>query len=182
MHPQLQSLLDQFEAASARLHRLVGAHDGAAWSRRPPSGGWSAAECVAHLNLTSEGLLGVLNDGLDRARAVGGTAPARFRRDLIGWLVWRASREGSRMKSRTGALFAPRLAGEIPDFAADFDRYQEAQVACVRSADGLPIQRVTIVSPFDSRVKYSLYSALTILPAHQHRHLAQAERALEATG
>ena len=36
-----------------------------------------------------------------------------------------------------------------------------------------------IVSPFDGRLRYNLYSCLTILPAHQHRHLWQAERVLE---
>jgi hypothetical protein len=32
-------------------------------------------------------------------------------------------------------------------------------------------------SPFSDKLKYSVYSALTILPRHQHRHLLQAERA-----
>ena len=34
----------------------------------------------------------------------------------------------------------------------------------------------------DRRIRYSLYSAFTILPAHQHRHLAQAERAATVAG
>jgi len=48
-----------------------------------------------------------------------------------------------------------------------------------READGLPVDRIRIASPFDARLKYSLYAALTILPRHQHRHLWQAERVLE---
>ena len=50
-------------------------------------------------------------------------------------------------------------------------------IAGVRQADGLPIDDVKIVSPFDDRVKYNLYAALTLVPRHQHRHLLQAERA-----
>ena len=34
-----------------------------------------------------------------------------------------------------------------------------------------------MVSPFGPGLRYSVYSAFTILPAHQHRHLQQAERA-----
>jgi hypothetical protein len=45
-----------------------------------------------------------------------------------------------------------------------------------RDVDGLPVDRIKITSPFDARLKYNLYAALTILPRHQHRHLWQAER------
>ena len=47
----------------------------------------------------------------------------------------------------------------------------------MRAAQDLPIDRVKMASPFDGRVKYNLYAAMTIVPRHQHRHLLQAERA-----
>jgi hypothetical protein len=47
----------------------------------------------------------------------------------------------------------------------------------VHEAEGLPLHRVKIVSPFNARVRYNLFSALSILPRHQHRHLWQAELA-----
>ena len=46
-----------------------------------------------------------------------------------------------------------------------------------RQADGLPLDRILVESPFDARVRYNLYSALVMLPRHQHRHLDQAEAA-----
>jgi hypothetical protein len=57
----------------------------------------------------------------------------------------------------------------------DFDALQGEQVALVHAADGLPVDRVRIVSPFDARMKYSAYSALFVLPRHQLRHVEQAE-------
>jgi hypothetical protein len=63
--------------------------------------------------------------------------------------------------------------------AAEFDRLQDEQMELVRQADGLPLGKLKIVSPFGPGFKYNLYSAFTILPAHQHRHLQQAERAWE---
>jgi hypothetical protein len=59
----------------------------------------------------------------------------------------------------------------------EFRVLQEEQMALVRASDGLAIDRVYIASPFDARARYSVYSAFVILPRHQHRHLAQAERA-----
>ena len=38
----------------------------------------------------------------------------------------------------------------------------------------------SIISPFDSRLKYNLYACLRIIPAHQRQHLSQAEAVIRA--
>ena len=58
----------------------------------------------------------------------------------------------------------------------EFDHLQTAQLESVARADGLPLERVRVTSPFNARVRYNLYSCFTILPRHQHRHMWQAER------
>jgi hypothetical protein len=63
---------------------------------------------------------------------------------------------------------------------AEFDRLQEEQIAFVRQADGLPLGRVKIISPFNARLRYNLFACFSILPRHQHRHLRQAERAWQS--
>ena len=65
---------------------------------------------------------------------------------------------------------------------ADFERLQSEVIACVSAAEGLPIDNVKLASPFDARVRYNLYAALTLVPRHQHRHLLQAERAAGVAG
>ncbi len=47
-------------------------------------------------------------------------------------------------------------------------------------ADGFPLGRLWIISPFDPRIRYNAYACLTILPAHQHRRLWRAEQARAA--
>jgi len=65
--------------------------------------------------------------------------------------------------------------GAIAEIRATFESLQAEQIAILQAADGLPLQKVRINSPFDPRVRYNLFSALTILLRHQHRHLWQAE-------
>lgn len=179
MHPQLQALVDDFGSARERLHRLQATVPADQWARRPAEGSWSMAECVAHLNLTSQAYVGPLREALARGRAADGAAPAHFRRDPLGWLVWRAVRPEARMKVKTSASFVPTADASAAEIAAEFDRLQDEQIALVRQADGLPLNKLKIVSPFGPGFKYNVYSAFTILPAHQHRHLQQAERAWE---
>jgi hypothetical protein len=178
MHAQLAEIIEEFEAATEHLRRLEAGYTNEEWLRRPVEGGWSAAECVAHLNLTSEAYIGLLDEGLRRARELHQQAPPRFRRDVVGWLIWRSVRPEARMRAKTSPGFIPVAADDKVKLRADFERRQREQIAFVRAADGLPIHLVKIGSPFAERVRYSLYSGFTILPAHQHRHLAQAQRAL----
>jgi hypothetical protein len=177
MHPQLQELLDQFTSARERLHRLAAALPAEGWTQRPAPDSWSPAECVAHLNLTSRAFVTQLRDAVREARGVGGAAPARYRRGVVGWLLWKATGPGQGMKVPTAPKFVPQATAPAAELVAEFDRLQEEQMELVRSADGLPIHRIRVTSPFQARVKYNAFAALSILPNHQHRHLEQAERA-----
>jgi DinB superfamily len=180
MHPQLQAVADQFTSARERLHRLAQTVPADRWAQRPPSGGWSPAECVAHLNLTSLAFIPEIRQAIGEAHRLGGPAPSRYRRGLIGWLLWHAVAPGKGMKVKTAASFVPSAEAPMAETIAEFDRLQDEQMELVRLANGLPVHRVKVPSPFDKRVKYNAYAALTILPNHQHRHLQQAEQAWAA--
>lgn len=180
MHPQLQALADETQAATERLRRLADRVPAERWSERADPDRWSVGECVAHLNLTSEAYLPLVREGLERARAQGGGAPARYRRDLLGWMIWRASAPGGGMKVKTSASFVPTADQPKDEMVARFHRLQDELLALIRDGDGLPLHRVKVRSAFDPRVSYNLFATLTILPRHQHRHLQQAEGVRDA--
>jgi hypothetical protein len=179
MQAQLQAVADGLLAARARLHRLADATSPESWSRRADPDRWSAGECVAHLNLTAIAFLPLIRRGLEQAAAIGGVVPTRFRRDLAGWMLWRTAGPPVRFRVRTAAQFVPSGSEPLAQLLATFDRLQDEQLDAVARADGRPIHRVKIASPFDPRLRYNLYACLTILPPHQERHIWQAERVLE---
>lgn len=176
MRVELQAVVEEFESALARLHALRDAVTADAWSRRPAPERWSVGECVAHLNLTSSAYVPLLRAGLGEARTSGHAAPRRYSRDVTGWLLWKGAGPPVRMKVKTTAPFVPRGDRPPAELVDEFERLQREQVALTREADGLPIDRVRITSPFNTRVRYNVFAALTILPRHQHRHLWQAEQ------
>lgn len=181
MHPQLADVAAGLERARDRLHALTDALPPERWARRADPARWSVAECVAHLNLTSRAFLPLIRAALAEARALGGPAPARHRRDPVGWmlahLVGPLPRLGGRRLGRiaTPAPFVPT--GDLPRDAVvrEFDALQDDLLAQVRAADGLPLSRVRVTSPFDARARYNLYACLSMQAPHQHRHLQQAE-------
>jgi hypothetical protein len=178
MHQQLQELRAEFQSASERLHRLRNSASADAWQRRPAEDSWSAAECIAHLNLTSEAFLPKLQEAVATAGSRRSSDPPRYRHGFLGWLIWRMSRPTTRVRVKTGASFVPHADIPADNLVAEFERLQASLLSLLEQADNLPIHRVRIRSPFDERVGYSAYSAFRILPTHQHRHLQQAERAL----
>ena len=180
MHAQLQSIVSDFESVSARLQRLTDSLSDTLWLARPTERGWSAAECVAHLNRTGEEFLPIIRKALGEASPLTAGSTRRFRRDAFGWLLWRIMPPPVRLvRSRTTAQFMPADDLDCGHLVATFQQLQLEQVQCVEAADGLAIDQVFIASPFNERARYNLFSCLSILPRHQHRHLWQAERAIQ---
>lgn len=177
MHPQLQPLLGQLESATARASALAASVDDAAFRARPANGGWSAAECIAHLNLTTLAFLPRLDAALATARSGFGD-DRRYRSGVVGALLaWSLDPSRIRFRFRTSAGFVPEITGAGDDVAGEFERLQRELAARIERASGLHLNELRIASPFDARASYNPYAAFRILLAHERRHLRQAERA-----
>jgi hypothetical protein len=130
------------------------------------------------LNLTSQAFLPSLRTGISQARQLGIAGSVNYRRDLAGWLLSKVLAPPARFRTRTSQPFVPRQVESLESLVRKFDRLQAELVALVQEADGLPVDRIKIVSPFNARVRYNIYSSFVIIPIHQHRHIWQAEQAM----
>ena len=180
MHAELSAIEQEFESALVRLHELRTKVPPDVWKRRPTPERWSPGECVAHLNLSSASMVPLVQAGIETARHRGASAPARYRRDVVGWLLWKGLGPGKGFKTKAIPAWVPSGDRHPDELVAEFERWQREQIALVRHADGLPIHAVKITSPVDARARYNVFAALSILARHQHRHLWQAEQAARA--
>lgn len=180
MHEQVASILAEYEASLDRLRRMRSAIAPDVWARRPAPDRWSPAECITHLNLTSQAFAPLLRQGIEEARREGGPIPSRYYRDVMGWLVSKASGPSRLFRTKTAPAFVPTSNRPIDELVAEFEWLQRDHIACVKAADDVPLHKVRIRSPFEARVQYTLFSALSMIPGHQQRHLSQAQAA--ATG
>lgn len=182
MHPQLTAITRDLRDAQARFDRLLAATPAERWRIRAREEAWSVAECVAHLNLTSAAMVPRLRAAATEARSIGGEAPVRFRRSFLGFAI--SSTQGPLFRFagmrfgrvKTAPAFVP--GGELPreQLAREFGAWSREELALLVDADGLPIDRVRIESPFVKGARYDAYSGLLLLGRHKHRHLEQAER------
>lgn len=176
LHPQVQRIEQELAAATTRAARLVDRTPEPDFTRAPAAGHWSIAECLEHLNLTTRAYLPLIDDALQVGRLFATGSPRRYRRDLTGWLLCRMAEPPYRLRTTTRPRFMPAGLGSRGEMLSEFVRLQQELTIRLHRTPGLNLARIRIVSPFDGRLEYSLYSCFRILPAHQRRHLWQGEQ------
>jgi hypothetical protein len=177
MNGQMAAIIDDLEAASRRLRELRRSLPHDAWSERPGPRRWSPAESIAHLNLSSAAILPCLREAAQAARASGAPVRPRYRLDAMGWLLRKLVGPKGRLKLTAPRPFAPDDCETVDCLVARFEALQAELIAIAHEAEGLPLDAVSLVSPFDARIRTNLYAAFVLVPRHQHRHLEQAARA-----
>lgn len=174
--PQLAQVKEELLLARERARVLCKGLDEARWASRPSPAQWSVGECLTHLDITSEQFIPLLDQAIRDGRARKVEGPPPFGLGLVGWALLKFIEPPYKMKTKTAPAFEP---ARLESMAATLDRFaylqQEVQARIDRSA-GLALDRLTLISPFDRRVKYNLYAAFRLIAAHQRRHLWQAEQ------
>ena len=146
--------------------------------KQPEEGGWSAAECLEHLTLTTESFTRKLRRAIDETT----TRPAREREEhtwagrIYLWFVeppvWR--------KISTTAKFVPTAPVSRDVLLARFEKAHRELIQLIEETDVIDRIRVKVPAPAWKRLRISLLDALAALCAHDRRHLWQAERACGA--
>ena len=167
-----QELLDARERARKVAEGLRPDH----WGAPPPAGGWSIAECLMHLNITSERYVPLLDEALRSLRTRGLLADGPLRRDFIGYLLSRFLEPPVRLRVATAPPFRPGQIDPLHEVLERFDYLQGELLVRLERGAGLALDRQPVVSAFNVRLRYNLYAAFCVLTAHQRRHLWQAER------
>lgn len=179
MQSQLDNIRQEFDAQTERVNQLNRRFSKEDWLRKPSAEGWSAIECVEHLNLTGQRMIPKLTAAIASANSQ--NRDKKFRLDLFGWLLVKTlSSRGRLSKSKTPAPFIPVSGPVISKTLEQFRENQARLLKLLRDARGKAIDHVKVQSLFHDNVRYHVYSSFRILAVHEARHLDQAERAAKA--
>jgi hypothetical protein len=170
----------ELSKATERARTLVDNTPARLFTVRPSVTQWSAAECVAHLSISTEMFLPALRRAVDDARKRGLPSNGDPKMDFLGSILRWFLEPPVRARTKTTPAFVPKSTRAKGEALAEFTTMQNQLTEVVRSSRDLAIARVKLISPFDRRVKYNIYSAFLIIAAHQRRHLWQAEQAVAA--
>ena len=181
MNSQLTAVVDSLEHAQGRLDRLSDQVPEDRWGKRNDHSRWSVAECVAHLNLTSDAYVPRIRKAIEEARKLEIVGGRNYKRDMIGaffgMMVGPLPSIGKKRIGRvkTTPSFVPTGNHPKQQLLSEFKRHQLELASMAKECDGLAIDKVTTTSPFGEKIHYNLYSTFIIIPRHQERHIQQAE-------
>lgn len=164
--------------ATERARALIESTDARHFTVRPHPGSWSAAECIAHLSISSESFVPVLREAIAKVDGVAGRKSQPPSEDLIGRILRWFLEPPIRARVKTSAPFVPKAVRARAEALSEFMKHQKTLLDLLRQVRDAEASNVKIVSPFDQRIRYNVYSAFRIIAAHERRHLWQAEKAL----
>lgn len=174
---------DQMRDLIRRTRELVGGLDAETFNRNPPGGGWSAGQCLDHLNVSARLYLPVFTDAITEARVKGLTGGRDAGRTLLGRLVTWSMEPPPRFRSKTFQDIEPSDQTLDPvETLEQFEALHEELIVRMNEASDLDWKKVKMRSVLDSRLKLSLGDWFVFMCAHGRRHIWQAENVLRGEG
>lgn len=175
----LEEVEAELDEATKRAWELVRSTDPRLFTVRPHPGSWSAAECLSHLSISTDMFLPVLRQSIDEGKAKGFTSNRKPSMDVVGRVLRWFLEPPIRSRVKTTVPLVPKSVRAKAEAFGEFSSLQSKLIDLLHESEGLDLRKIKLISPFDKRVKYNLYSAFRIIVAHQRRHLWQAERAVQ---
>jgi hypothetical protein len=176
-HLHVRKLLADVADTTAAARRLRAVLTDAQLAWKPEPGVWNVLECLQHLITLDTLYFPRIQAALRKASREGGDAP--YRPSFIAKTFIRYVSPKSTRKVKTLRLFEPPPALTDVTVFARFDEHQAAFSQLIRQADGADLNGNTFSSPATRLLRFTLGEGLTMLVAHQQRHLQQARRLTE---
>lgn len=149
-------------------------------SWRPRPGSWSIAQNLAHLRITTEVFLPVVDSTLEASRKLKLYGDGPYTLNLLGRvMVWRMESRPI-LKMRAPEPVRPRL---LSCPALELEHFLLSQAALrqrIADAHGLDLTAMRFRSPVASYFRVNLLEFFSAFNAHSRRHLWQANRVRRA--
>ena len=164
---------DDLTEARQSAQALVAGLTAEQLTRRAEPGGWSIAECLAHLNLTAATVQQLMTKAIERGRREKKFGTGPFSMGARGRLfIWIAEPPPKFRIRAPKNVRPPATIDDALQLLPDFLRAQDEWERLMREQEGLDLAKIKVGQ---GAFRMRLAAALPWMMAHQRRHLLQAE-------
>jgi len=177
----LQKFADALDAADARADALAGRVSEEQFFWQPEEGRrWSIALCLDHLAVANTVYGAAMRAAVDRARQAGWTrrgpaTPGFFGRKFADSLEPPAKRRTSAPRK-----IRPRQISSRAEILRSYHAAHDDLRRLIADAATIDVNRATFPNPFVPLIKVRVSTGLSVIAAHDRRHLWQAEEVEKA--
>jgi hypothetical protein len=173
----LQQLLNQIDDADRAAETLSAGLSDEQFHWQPDGGGsWSVAQCLEHLAAINVLYGGSIRQAVDAARRSGSARQGPLQPGPFGRWFIRSQEPPVKRRLKAPGTVRP---GSTATRAEVMRRYREAHDEVrriVRDAATIDANATTFPNPFVKVLRVKVATGLNVLPAHDRRHLWQAEQ------
>ena len=177
MRVQTERLRLEVLDSIGRARELTRKYDEATFRRRPEEHGWSAAECLDHLNSSTESFVRKIRRVLESVKTVppkGGFEDLTLYGRIYLWFMEPPVRK--RVPSPRNFVPAVTTASREA-MLMRFEKAHRELIQLIEETDAIDRTRVKLPTPVSKWFRVSLLDTFAVLASHDRRHLWQAERA-----
>ena len=154
--------------------------------KQPATGGWSAAQCIAHLNFYGRYYLPAIEKALGNARKIPNATELVFQSGWLGSYFTKLMKKDPSLNPKA-KLKAPKNAvpTATPDSAkevAEFIDHLEHLLQLLQKSSAYNVNALRIPISISPLIRLKLGDIFNFLIAHNERHIRQAERARGIAG
>ncbi len=146
----------------------------------PADGGWSAAQCFAHLDTYGDFYLPRAIKAL--GQVANSDKSGSFRSGFLGKLLINTIKPSNKLKLKA---LKPNQPAEKPngiEAVSQFIRHQQEWLSLLQKIERFDQLNARVTSSISPLVRFKLGDVFGFMTAHDARHIQQADRALAETG
>lgn len=150
----------------------------------PTTGGWSAAQCIEHLNIYFRYYIPAIDKAIEGAKLQQQKPSDRFKSGWLGnYFVTLMKKDPSKnpkdkMKAPKNAI--PPSSLNVSTVVAEFIDHLENMQQLIEKAGGIDINKTHVGISIATFIRLKLGDVLAFNVAHIQRHMMQAERAISS--
>jgi len=149
-----------------------------------PSGGtaWSIAECLDHLAVINLVYASAIRQGMEHAVARGWSRREPAKPGFFGGYFVRSLEPPVKRRFPAPSGVRPRRSRDRQQILRDYHEAHDAVARLIVDCADIDVNRATFQNPFVRLVRVKVSTGLHVIPAHDRRHLWQAEQVTRAPG
>jgi hypothetical protein len=176
----LQQILDQIDAADRAADTLVADLSDRQFQWQPDDGrSWSIAQCLEHLATINVLYADAVRGAVERARQNGWTRKGPLAPGPFGRFFIKSQEPPVKHRVRAPGKVRPGSSLTRVEILRRYHDAHESLRQLIREAASIDANRATYPNPFLKLLRFKVATGLHVLPAHDRRHLWQAERVKE---